>query len=142
MKSILWFRISAVLLFLYGSGHTFRFLLASPETPEGRSAWFSMRKAHLTRDKSSSTFADFYRGFGIYVAALFFLESFLAWHCSHVVGEYIDDAIVLGWSILLLQILGVILSWRYFGIVQVVLSVITGTSVGIALALVTPIHTF
>ena len=142
MKSILWFRITSVLLFLYALGHVFRFFVRDPETPESRSVWSSMNHTRLSRDQSSATFADLYRSSAILVAALLFFEAFLAWHCSHLVGEYITDAIILGWCILLFQILDLVLSWRYFGIVQVVLSLVTGTCTGIALALVTPASSF
>lgn len=139
MNSILWFRITSVLLFVYAVGHTFGFLVDDPETPEGRSVWSSMVKTHLSRGKQSHTYADFYRGFGIFVAAFLLFESFLAWHCGHLVAEYATDAILFGWCILLFQVLALILSLRYFGMVQVLLSLLTGTCAGIALALVTPL---
>ena len=142
MKSILWFRITSVLLLLCATGHIFRFFIDDPETPEGRSVWSSMLHTRFSRDRSSATFADLYRASAILVAALLLLEAFLAWHCSHLVGEYITDAIILGWCILLLQVLDLVLSWRYFGIVQVVMSLVTGTCAGIALALVTPATSF
>lgn len=140
MKSILWFRITSILLFLYGVGYTFSFLIFRPHTREGRAVWSFMRRTRIPEGESTVTYSDFFMGFGMFAAALFFFESFLAWYCSFLVGEYIEGAIVLAWSLLVLQILSLVLSWRYFGTVQALMSVLTGASVGIALALVTPIR--
>ncbi len=138
MKSILWFRITSILLFLYGIGYSFSFLIFRPHTREGRAVWSFMRRTQIPEGESTFTYSDFYMGFGLFAAALFLFEAFLAWYCSFLVGEYIDGAIIIGWGLLVLQIISLLLSWRYFSTVQTLMSVITGASVGIALALVTP----
>jgi hypothetical protein len=138
MKSILWFRITAVLLFLHCVGYSFSFLILRPYSSEGRAVWTFMRRTRIPDGDSTVTYSDFYTGFGLFTAAFFLLEAFLAWYCSFLVGEYVEGAIILGWSLLLLQALSLLLSWRYFSTMQVVISAFTGACAGIALAFVTP----
>ena len=100
--------------------------------------WTFMRRTRIPDGDSTVTYSDFYTGFGLFTAAFFLLEAFLAWYCSFLVGEYVEGAIILGWSLLLLQALSLLLSWRYFSTMQVVISAFTGACAGIALAFVTP----
>ena len=92
-----------------------------------------MNSVELPMENSSFTYGKFYVGFGLFVSALFILEAFLAWYCGQVIPDNPPTAIVLGWCLLLLQIVCLALSWRYFGTIQVMMSVLTIVAVSAAL---------
>jgi hypothetical protein len=62
-----------------------------------------------------------------------YLEAFLAWYCGRLVSQYSAGAIVLGWCLLILQLVCLELSWRYFGGIQVIMSLLTVVTVSVAL---------
>ncbi len=135
MKPVLWFRIASILLLIFATGHTFGFLSFKPPTPEGQAVWSSMNTVQLPMGNSSFTYGKFYIGFGLFVSALFILEAFLAWYCGQLVSGHSATAIVLGWCLFILQIVCLALSWRYFGTIQMMMSVLTIGAVGTALLL-------
>ena len=133
MKPILWFRIASILLLIFAAGHTLGFLTFKAPTPDGQAVWSSMNSVRLPMGKSSFTYGNFYIGFGLFVSALFILEAFLAWYCGQLVSQYLAGAIVLGWSLFILQLVCLALSWRYFGGIQVIMSLLTVVTVSVAL---------
>lgn len=135
MKPVLWFRIASILLLVFATGHTFGFLSFRPPTPQGQAVWSSMNSVQLPMGNSSFTYGKFYIGFGLFVSALFILEAFLAWYCGQLIPGSPATAIVLGWCLLMLQIVCLVLSWRYFGTIQTMMSVLTLATVGTALLL-------
>jgi hypothetical protein len=133
MKPVLWFRIASILLLIFAAGHTIGFLTFKAATPDGQAVWSSMNSVRLPMGKSSFTYGNFYIGFGLFVSALFILEAFLAWYCGRLVSQYSAGAIVLGWCLLILQLVCLVLSWRYFGGIQVIMSFLTVVTVSVAL---------
>lgn len=133
MKAVLWFRIASVLLLIFAAGHTVGFLTFKAATPDGQEVWSTMNNVRLPMGKSSFTYGNFYIGFGLFVSALFILEAFLAWYCGRLVSQYSAGAITLGWCLFVLQLVCLALSWRYFGGIQIVMSLLTVVTVSVAL---------
>jgi hypothetical protein len=79
LKSTWLYRITAILLVLFATAHTFGFLKFIPPTPEGRAVLDGMNTVSL-QPGSVYTFGGFYRGFGLFVTAYLLFSAYLAWY--------------------------------------------------------------
>ncbi|HZV64916.1 MAG TPA: hypothetical protein VFG03_08430, partial [Telluria sp.] len=70
------------------------------------------------------TYGAFYRGFGLYVSIYLVLCAYLSWFLSRCAARDTPIPRDLGWSMALLQLVGIILSARYFSPPPVVFSVV------------------
>lgn len=116
MKSIWWFRISALLLLFFAFGHTVGFLTFRAPTAEGRAVWEAMNNTRFSDGHGTFTYGDFYRGFGLFVTVYFLFSAWLAW----TIGSQEKTAIQrkIAWAMVVLQFPGLGLAVRYFSIVQ------------------------
>jgi len=88
MKATLLFRIAAVLLLLFATGHTIGFLSFTPPTPEGVAVRDAMSNVHFQVRNNSLSYGGFYRGFGLFVTAYLLFSAFLAWQLGSLVVTY------------------------------------------------------
>ena len=122
MKATTWFRITAVLMLLFAAGHTFGFLSFRATTDEGRAVFDAMNRVHFSEGHSTFSYGEFYRGFGlsITVSQLFF--AWLAWTLAWMSKEGAAGVKDIAWGMVVLQLVGVLLSAKYFATIPALFS--------------------
>jgi hypothetical protein len=122
MKATTWFRITAVLMLLFAAGHTFGFLSFRATTDEGRAVFAAMNSVHFSEGKSTFSYGEFYRGFGlsITVSQLFF--AWLAWTLAWMSKEGAAGVKEIAWGMAVLQFVGVLLAVKYFAAIPALFS--------------------
>src|ERR1700730_10721280 len=113
MKATWLYRISAILLLLFATGHTIGFLKFVPPTPEGQAVMDAMNNVHL-QPGATYTYGGFYRGFGLFVTIYFLFAAFLAWHLGELARTFPAAAGSLPWICVCLQLASLALTWKYF----------------------------
>src|SRR5262245_38318524 len=130
MTATLLYRIAAVVLVLFAAGHTFGFLKFKPPTPEGVAVRDAMDNVRFKLGSRNYTYADFYRGFGLFCTAYLLFTAVLAWHLGSLAQNNPGAIGSLGWIFFALQLAGIGLSWKYFvpppAIFSTVLAILTG----------------
>jgi len=119
MKSVWLYRISAMILVLFGAGHTYGFLSFRAPTMEGRAVWDAMNHVPLPVGGQSLTYGGFYTAFGLDISLYLFFSAFLAWHLSVQSRRAPQTIGALASGFVALQVGGLALSWIYFGPIQV-----------------------
>lgn len=114
MTATLLYRISAFVLVLFAAGHTLGFMKFKAPTPEGVAVQQAMDNVRFILGAKSYTYGDFYRGFGLFCTAYLLFAAFLAWHLGAMARSTPQAIGALGWVFFGLQVIGIVLSWRYF----------------------------
>ena len=136
MSATVLYRIAAVLFILFAVGHTVGFLTFKPASQEGLAVRDSMNNVKFQIGGRSFTYGDFYEGFGLFATAYLLFAAFLAWHLGGVARDFPQSIGLLGWVFCALQVVSVILSWRYFLLPPVILSGLSAICLGWAAWLV------
>lgn len=118
MSARLAYRIAAVLLVLFAALHTVGFLRFKPPTAEGMAVLESMNRVHFAVKGADFSYGGFYIAFGLFVTTYLLFSAYLAWWLSGVKL----DAGALGWVFCGVQVVGLVLSYVYFSVAQVVFS--------------------
>jgi hypothetical protein len=130
MTATLLYRISAFVLVLFAAGHTLGFMKFKAPTPEGVAVQQAMDNVRFSLGAKSYTYGNFYRGFGLFCTAYLLFAAFLAWHLGDMARNTPQAIGSLGWVFFGLQLVGIVLSWRYFvlppTIFSAVLAILTG----------------
>jgi len=87
MKATWLYRIAAILLLLFATGHTVGFLKFVPPTPEGQAVMNAMDNVHL-QPGATYTYGGFYRGFGFFLTVYLLFAAFLAWHLGELARKH------------------------------------------------------
>ncbi len=132
MNATLLYRIAAVVFVLFAIGHTYGFLTMRPPSAEGRAVYDAMNTVRFDLGGRSFTYGGFYRGFGLSCTASLILSAFLCWHLGTLARSAPAAIGVLGWVFFAVQVVGVVLSFLYFGIPPMVLSAVVAAIVGVA----------
>jgi len=132
MSPTILYRIAAVLFVLFAAGHTYGFLSLRPPSAEGRAVYDSMNTVRFEVGGRSFTYGAFYRGFGLSCTASMILSAFLAWHLGELARSAPAAIGSLGWVFFAMQVVGVVLSFLYFGPPPMVLSALVAAIVGVA----------
>ena len=132
MKATLLFRIAAVLLLLFATGHTIGFLSFTPPTPEGVAVRDAMKNVHFQVRNNSLSYGGFYRGFGLFVTVYLLFAAFLAWQLGSLAVKYPQAVRPLGWMLSIVQIASLILSAIYFSAPPVIFSALLAACLGLA----------
>ncbi|MGA3101196.1 MAG: hypothetical protein ABSD61_04980 [Terracidiphilus sp.] len=132
MGATLLYRIAAIIFVLFAVGHTYGFLSLRPASPEGRAVLDAMNKVHFDVGGRSFTYGGFYRGFGLSCTVSLILSAFLCWHLGQLARSNPAAIGALGWVFFAAQVVGVVLSFRYFGVPPMILSSIVTAIVGVA----------
>ena len=130
MTSTLLYRIAAVLLILFATGHTIGFLSFTPPTPEGVAVRDAMNNVHFQVRTHSYTYGNFYRGFGLLVTAYLLFSAVLAWQLGSLAVKYPQAVRPLGWMLCSVQIASLILSAIYFSEAPVISSALVAACLG------------
>jgi hypothetical protein len=131
LRAAVWFRVTAGLMLLFAAGHTFGFLTFDPGTPEGRAVLAAMNGTHFSVGGSTFSYGGFYLGFGLTISAVQLFEAWLAWQLGSMARRGVRDARVIAWGMVVLQMVGFGLSWRYVSIVPAVLSLATAVTLAV-----------
>jgi len=132
MSATLLYRIAAFIFVLFAAGHTYGFLSLRPPSPEGRAVYDSMNNVHFEVNGGSYSYGAFYRGFGLSCTASMILSAFLCWHLGNLARTAPTSIGALGWVFFAVQVVGVGLSFLYFGPPPMVLSAMVAALVGVA----------
>ncbi len=128
--SVRLYRITAIVLLLFAAGHTYGFLNFRAANVEGRAVWDAMNHVPLPVGASTFTYGGFYTAFGLDISLYIAFSAYLAWYLGTLVRRAPQVVLPLSTAFVLLQVGGAVLSWVYFGPVQV----ISGALVTILLA--------
>jgi hypothetical protein len=130
MTATLLYRIAAFVLVLFAAGHTLGFMNFKAPTAEGVAVQQAMDNVRFSLGGKSLTYSDFYRGFGLFCTAYLLFAAFLAWHMGDMARNTPQAIGALGWVFCGLQVVGIVLSWKYFvlppTIFSAVLAILTG----------------
>jgi len=130
MTATLLYRIAAFVLVLFAAGHTLGFMTFKAPTPEGVAVQQTMDNVRFSLGGKSFTYGDFYRGFGLFCTAYLLFAAFMAWHMGDIARNTPQAIGALGWVFCGLQVVGIVLSWKYFvlppTIFSAVLAILTG----------------
>jgi hypothetical protein len=124
MSARLSYRIAAVVLLLFAVGHTIGFLSFRPSSTEGLAVLESMRSVLFDFNGRSSSYGQFYNGFGLIVTAYLLFSSFLAWHLGSVARTQPQTIGMLAWAFVAVQLACLILNLLYFFLVPVLFSAV------------------
>jgi hypothetical protein len=116
------YRICTVLFVLFAAGHTVGFLMFVPPTPEAREVYAHMQSVKFGADGRFFTYGAFYEGFGLFVSIYLLLCAYLCWFLSRCAARTTAIPRDLGWTLAILQFVGIILSMRYFSAPPVMFS--------------------
>jgi hypothetical protein len=136
MSATLLYRIAAFVFALFALGHTYGFLSLRAPSAEGRAVYDAMNAVHFELGGRSFSYGDFYRGFGLSCTVSMVFSAFLAWHLAQLARSSPGAIGALGWVFFVVQLAGVVLSFLYFGLPPVVLSVLVAVILGWAALLV------
>jgi hypothetical protein len=132
MSATLLYRIAAVVFVLFAIGHTYGFLSMRPATADGRAVYDAMQTVKFDVGGRSFTYGGFYRGFGLSCTVSILLSAFLCWHLGERARSAPAAIGSLGWVFFAAQVVGVVLSFRYFGVPPMILSALVTAIVGVA----------
>jgi len=124
MTAKLPYRIAAVALLLFAAGHTVGFLTYRPESAEGLAVFSSMNSVHFDFNGAQRSYADFYTGFGLMVTAYLLFTAILAWCLGGLSASQPRNISAVAWAFVVLELINLVLSVRYFFIVPATLSAI------------------
>jgi len=136
MNATLLYRIAAVLLLFFAVGHTVGFLTFRPPTAEGLAVRDAMNNVHFQVRSATFSYGGWYVGFGLYVTAYLLFSAFLAWHLGGLAITSPRAIGSLGWTLFGLQVVGLVLSWKYFSAAPGVFSAVVAGCLGWAAWLV------
>jgi len=121
VKPSICYRIAAVLLVLFGLGHTVGFRQTPPEWGVGELVR-SMQTIHFNVQGFDRTYYGFYVGFGLFVAVFLFFSALVAWQLGRVRPETLAAIPAVTWGLVACFLAVTVLSWRYFFVIPVVFS--------------------
>ena len=123
MTASLLYRIAAVLLVLYATGHTLGFRRIDPRW--GLEVFINGLLA--TRFKvqgAERTFWGFYVGFGLFCTVLLLFAALTAWQLGSLPLTTLVTLPILTWGFALTLLAATIVTWRYFFVAPTVFSVL------------------
>ena len=130
MKAVTLYRIASVLLVLFAAGHTFGFLKFKPSSAEGLAVRDAMNNVHFQVGGSTFSYGGFYTGFGLYITLYLLFSAFLAWHLGTIASNSPQAIGALGWVFCAVQVVSLILSWKYFSAAPAVFSAAVAICLG------------
>jgi hypothetical protein len=123
MRAKLPLRISSIILFLFALGHTVGFQTFRPASQQGIEVMEAMRSVPFAFGSATVHWMDLYVGFGLAVSVSGFFSSIVAWRLSSATVAEMALARVITWLLCATQVASIVISLRYFGVVQAGFSV-------------------
>jgi len=125
MRAKLPLRISSIILFLFALGHTIGFQTFRPASQQGLAVMEAMRNVPFAFGNATVHWMDLYVGFGLALSVSGFFSAILAWRLSMATAAEIPLVRTITWLLCATQIASIVLSLRYFGVVQAGFSVVS-----------------
>ena len=123
MKPSMFYRTAAVLLLLFGAGHTLGFRQSDP-------AWgvdaplASLRSIHFDVQGSHRTFWDFFVAAGFSVGVFYLFAAILAWQLGGLPPAALAQLRGTAWAFAVTFAAITVLSWRYLFVMPVAFSTV------------------
>jgi hypothetical protein len=133
MKSTLWFRIAAVVMFLFAVLHTFGFLSFRPPSAEGMAVWNGMNGVSFTIDGSTYSYGHFYRAFGLSITAAQLFGAWVTWTLGSMARRGDGGVRAIAWGLIVWQVIGIVIAAIYVSATPAAMSSVTVICIGIAL---------
>src|SRR5215831_14092300 len=111
-------RIASITLLLSALGHTLGFLSFRPESPVALAVQDAMRRVPFDFSGNTVHWIDLYTGFGLAISVSGFVSTILAWRFSTATSGKPALARTIAWLLCATQAANIIVSLRYFGLVQ------------------------
>jgi hypothetical protein len=111
-------RVSSVVLFLFALGHTVGFLSFRPQSPEALDVLQAMQRVPFDFGGRTVHWMDLYTGFGLALSVTGFVSAAVAWRLGSVTPGEAALARTLAWLLCATQAANIVISLRYFGLVQ------------------------
>jgi hypothetical protein len=137
MSATLLFRIASVVFLLFALGHTFGFLTFKPPTAEGLTVKKAMSDVEFKVGGSSLSYGRFYRGFGLSCTISMLFSAILCWQLGALATVNPRAIAGVAWSLFGVQVVGVALSVKYFGLPPAIFSAALTALLGWAAFLLT-----
>jgi hypothetical protein len=122
MSATILFRIASIVFLLFALGHTFGFLSFKPPTAEGLAVQKAMSDVVFKVGASNLSYGGFYRGFGLSCTVSMLFLAILCWHLAALAAVHPRAIAGIAWSLFGVQVVGVALSVKYFGLPPAVFS--------------------
>ena len=133
MKPVLWFRITAVIMLLFGVMHTIGFLTFRPPSAEGQAVWRSMNDVSFTVDGGSYSYGHFYMAFGLSITAAQLFGAFVAWTLGTMAKRGAAGVKSIAWAIIAWQVVGIAIAAILVSATPAIISGLTVVLVLVAL---------
>ena len=130
MRAPLLYRIASAVFVLFGIGHTVGFLTFKPPTAEGLAVLNSMNAVYFQVGSSLFSYGGWYKGFGLSITANNLFSAVVAWYLAGVAARSPGTGGLLAWSFFALQVVGLALSWIWFGVPPIVLAALVAVLLG------------
>jgi len=131
------FRIASVVFLLFALGHTFGFLSFKPPTAEGLAVRKAMSDVVFKVGGSDLSYGMFYRGFGLSCTVSMLFLAILCWQLGALATIHPRAIAGVAWSLFGVQVVGVVLSVKYFGLPPAIFSAALTALLGWAAFLLT-----
>jgi hypothetical protein len=116
------FRIASVVFLLFALGHTFGFLSFQPPTAEGLAVKKAMRDVVFKVGGAGLSYGGFYRGFGLSCTISMLFSAILCWQLGALAAVHPRAIAGVAWSLFGVQVVGVVISVKYFGLPPAIFS--------------------
>ncbi len=130
MKAVILYRIAAVVFVFFAAGHTVGFLRLVPPSPEARAVLDGMNNVHFQLRGETFSYGGFYRGFGLSITVTLLFSAFLSWHLGTLAGSHPQAIGWLGWVFAMVQVVSIVISWKYFATVPTIFAAAVAICLG------------
>jgi hypothetical protein len=93
--------------------------------------WATMNSVHFTDGHGTFTYGNFYTGFGLSITAAMVFTAWLLWMLGSWAHEESTVARSIAWGVFVWQLVGIVLSVRYFSVAPALFSVLEVVCVGL-----------
>ena len=133
---MVWFRVAAVVMLLFGILHTIGFLAFRPPSAEGMAVWNGMNETSFSVNGGTYSYGHFYRAFGLSITAAQVFGAWAAWMLGAMARRGDGGVMPIAWGIVAWQVAGIVIAALYVSAKPAALSAVTVVCVGIAMAAV------
>ena len=122
MTPAAWLRALGVIFILFSAGHTAG-VVSPPSHGPAVAVYETMQRVRFPAMGFERTYGEFYLGFGLFVSAAFLILAALAFQLAAVSRRHPAEVWPMAVTLLVGCLASAVLSWRYFFIAPIVMSV-------------------
>jgi len=124
MRAWIWLRVLAGVLLFFTLGHTMGVLTPPAGGSPAAGVLETMRSVHFPVMGFERSYAEFYRGFGLFVSMTFAILAVIAYQLSVVSKRDPRQAIPMAITLQAACVTSAILSWQFFFAAPIVMSLV------------------